>query len=55
MILEVVMSYPQDLLPFKVLKRAEEFVQAYRDLPKTPPPSWPRYFLFCHAIELALL
>jgi len=36
--------------------RAEEFLQAYRDLPKdnAPPPNWPRYFLFCQSIELVL-
>jgi hypothetical protein len=38
------------------LERAEEFYQAFRDLdiPERLPPNWPRYFLLCHAIELAL-
>jgi transposase len=27
---------------------------AYRTLPDVRHPNWPRYFLFCHAIELAL-
>jgi hypothetical protein len=27
---------------------------AFRALPSGNPPSWPRYFLLCHAIELAL-
>ena len=31
-----------------------EFEKAYYALPETPPPSWPRYFLLSHAIELAL-
>ena len=34
--------------------RAVDFETAYRALPETPPPSWPRYFLLSHAIELAL-
>ena len=29
-------------------------MHAYKTLPDTPHPEWPRYFLFCHAIELAL-
>ncbi len=41
-------------MPHMFLERAEEFYQAFRDLPPTPPPSWPRYFMLCHAIELAL-
>ena len=35
-------------------ERAMEFEKAYYALPETPPPSWPRYFLLCHMIELAL-
>ena len=34
--------------------RAREFRQAYNDLPRRYPPDWPRYFMLCHAIELAL-
>lgn len=42
-------------LPIKwVFDRAAEFERAYHALPPTPPPSWPRYFLLCHSIELAL-
>jgi len=29
-------------------------MEAFRALPRGNPPSWPRYFLLCHAIELAL-
>jgi len=36
------------------LQRADEFLQAFKALPEGVPPSWPRYFLLCHAIELAL-
>ena len=40
------------------LELAEEFYQAFRDLPaqgpRGIPVSWPRYFAFCHAIELSL-
>jgi HEPN domain-containing protein len=36
------------------LQRANEFLQAFKALPEGVPPSWPRYFLLCHAIELAL-
>jgi hypothetical protein len=34
--------------------RASEFERAYHAVPETPPFSWPRYFLLCHSIELAL-
>ena len=34
--------------------RASEFEKAYHAVPETPPFSWPRYFLLCHSIELAL-
>jgi hypothetical protein len=33
---------------------AEEFYQAYTDLPPRNPPYWPRYFMLCHSIELGL-
>jgi hypothetical protein len=40
------------------LEMAEDFYQAFRDLPKKArsglPISWPRYFMLCHAVELAL-
>jgi hypothetical protein len=48
------MNYPDILRQFDYLERAEQFYEAFGDLPKRPPPSWPRYFVLCHAIELAL-
>jgi hypothetical protein len=42
------------LLALDYLQRAEDFIGAFRALPPGNPPSWPRYFLLCHAIELAL-
>jgi hypothetical protein len=48
------MAYPEGLLPLEYLDRSGEFFHAYKALPATPPPSWPRYFMLCHAIELAL-
>ena len=39
-----------DLLLF-----ADQFYLAFHKLPENPPPwGWPRYFLLCHANELAL-
>jgi hypothetical protein len=40
----------------EALDRAEVFYGAFRQLPpeETITKSWPRYFLLCHAIELAL-
>jgi hypothetical protein len=35
-------------------QRAKEFRDAYSNLPVGPPPEWPKYVLFYHAIELAL-
>jgi HEPN domain-containing protein len=37
-----------------LLLRALEFEKAYHAVPAMPPLSWPRYFLLCHSIELAL-
>jgi hypothetical protein len=37
-----------------LFQRAMEFEQAYHAVPETPPFSWPRYFLLCHSMELAL-
>ena len=52
------MAQAPDRLPLVTaldfLGRADEFWLAYRDLPKRAPPGWPRYFLLCHSIELAL-
>ena len=46
------------VLHLQHLELAEEFYKAFRDLPpKGPsgiPISWPRYFMLCHATELAL-
>ena len=41
---------------FDMLERAEEFLEAFRQLPIPERRwiSWPRYFLLCHAIELGL-
>jgi hypothetical protein len=47
-------TYPKAVIPRDFLERAQEFFQAYRDLPDRRPPSWPRYFMLCHSIELAL-
>src|SRR5262249_52012692 len=33
---------------------AREYRQAYYDLRQVGPISWPRYFLFCHSVELVL-
>lgn len=46
--------YPEFLDRFDLLDRAEEFYVAFKALPATPPPSWPRYFMLCHAVELVL-
>jgi hypothetical protein len=48
------MAYPQDILPFELLDRAQEFLWTYHKAPPTKPPYWPRYFLLCHAVELVL-
>jgi hypothetical protein len=48
------MAYPQDILPFELLDRAQEFLWTYHKTPPTKPPYWPRYFLLCHAVELVL-
>jgi len=37
-----------------LLNLAKEYRQAYYDLRQAAPLSWPRYFLFCHSIELVL-
>jgi hypothetical protein len=43
------------LRPGDYLRLAGDFYLAFRDLPpRIPPQSWPRYFMLCHAIELAL-
>jgi len=45
--------YPQVALIDEFLDLAKQYRKAYYDLPE-PMPSWPRYFLFCHSIELVL-
>ena len=45
---------PAHILALNYLERAEEFMQAFRNLQADPPPAWPRYFLLTHAVELAL-
>jgi HEPN domain-containing protein len=47
-------GYPEILIAGDFLERAEEFLRACRALPKRTPPDWPRYFMACHAVELAL-
>jgi HEPN domain len=44
-----------DFRPIQYLDFADQFYSAFHQLPERPPPfSWPRYFLLCHSIELAL-
>jgi hypothetical protein len=48
-------GYPEGLKHFDYFEYARQFLTAYDGLPERPPPkSWPRYFMLCHAIELAL-
>jgi hypothetical protein len=44
----------QAVLVDDLLNLAREYRQAYYDLRQVAPISWPRYFLFCHSIELVL-
>jgi hypothetical protein len=44
----------QAVLVDDLLNLAREYRQAYYDLRQAEPLSWPRYFLFCHSIELVL-
>src|SRR3981081_514159 len=50
------MTHPNQIpSAFDLLDLAEEFFQAFKDLPLGEKMhSWPRYFLLCHAIELVL-
>jgi hypothetical protein len=45
-----------ELLSYDLLGRAVQFQRAFGELkePNYPPHDWPRYFVLCHAIELAL-
>jgi hypothetical protein len=47
-------DYPDALRGIEYLQLAEEFYQAYTDLPPRNPPYWPRYFMLSHATELGL-
>ena len=49
------MTDPYTFLPFEYLDYAEQFHDAFHELREHPPTaSWPRYFLLCHSVELAL-
>jgi hypothetical protein len=49
------MTEPNPFTAFEYLDFADQFYNAFRELRERPPPlSWPRYFLLCHSIELAL-
>jgi hypothetical protein len=50
------MNNPADLLPHDFFARAVQFQRAFGELkePAYPLHDWPRYFMLCHAIELAL-
>jgi HEPN domain len=46
---------PDPFQALDLLQFADQFYFAFRKLPERPPPEgWPRYFLLCHSIELAL-
>jgi hypothetical protein len=47
-------EYPQVVLVDDFLNLAKQYREAYNLLPEATPISWPRYFLFCHSIELVL-
>lgn len=42
------------LQAFEYFQRASQFHQAFRRLPYSQPPDWPRYLLCCHSVELCL-
>jgi hypothetical protein len=49
------MTEPDPFTAFDYLDFADQFYNAFREPRERPPPlSWPRYFLLCHSIELAL-
>jgi HEPN domain len=49
------MTEPNPFTAFDYLDYAIQFHNAFHELKQQPPPlSWPRYFLLCHSIELAL-
>ena len=46
---------PNPFTAFEYLDFADQFYNAFHELAERPPQlSWPRYFLLCHSIELAL-
>lgn len=47
-------DYPPSQRPHNFLKLAYDFYNAYKKCPETTPPNYPKYFLGCHCIELAL-
>jgi hypothetical protein len=48
-------DYPETLRAGEHLQLAEDFYRDFCVVPRrTPPESWPRYFMLCHASELAL-
>jgi hypothetical protein len=50
-----VVTDPYTFLPFEYLNYAEQFHNAFHELREHhPTASWPRYFLLCHSVELAL-
>jgi hypothetical protein len=46
----------EQLISYDFFGRAVQFQRAFGELPDPgyPPHDWPRYFMLCHAIELAL-
>ena len=47
-------DYPPSQRAFNFLRMAQDFYNAYKRCPDTTPPNYPKYFLGCHCIELAL-
>lgn len=47
-------EFPQNLRPHEFLRLADDFHRAYLNCIELKPPNAPKYFLGCHAIELAL-
>ena len=46
-------TVPNPLIAFPYLVMAEQFLFAYQNAAEQNPPNWPKYFLGCHAVELA--
>jgi hypothetical protein len=47
-------EFPQNLRSHEFLRLAHDFYEAYLNCIELMPPNAPKYFLGCHAIELAL-